>query len=172
MKRIEKVSTLCGNYKPEKVLINLTKGDIMIYGIEVSGNDLLVISLNGNKERYLAEVVSPKLSLPKNDESISAILDLKKNFVMLIQNNKPKLIVLCEAGNDSKKKRFRIEFAILCACEKNNIKYETYASSAASKLINSGFEKTEKTPFDDFNGKLGIPQKYKKAFITAWRYFG
>lgn len=144
----------------------------MIYGIEVAGNDIVIISLTGTKDNLKAEVVTPKCRLPENDESISAILDLEKRFCTLIQNTKPDVIVLCEGGHDSKKKRVRMEFAVLCACEKNGITYETYASSAASKLIKSGFDKKEKTTFVDFYKSLSIAKKYQKAVITAWRYYG
>lgn len=144
----------------------------MIYGIEVAGNDIVIVSLTGTKENLNAEVVTPKCTLPENDESIAAILDLEKNVRVLIQNTKPDVVVLCEGGHDSKKKRVRMEFAVLCACEKNNTKYETYASSASSKLIKSGFEKKEKIVFADFYKTFVIAKKYQKAFITAWRYFG
>lgn len=144
----------------------------MIYGIEISGNDARIIKIEGTLENYQISIVTPKLSLLSNDDSIEAIIDFQHNFEMLIQNEKPNLVVLCEGGQDSKRKRIRMEFAVLYACNKNSIKYKTYASNATSRFINSGFKKITGKDFSDFFKTLQIPAYYKKAVASAWRYFG
>jgi len=143
----------------------------MIYGIGIHINDARIIELDGTKQNFTVNIVTPKLSIPATDSSIESIIDFQKNFEMLIQSAKPSFVVLCEGGEDSKKKRIRMEFSILCACTKNSIKYETYASNATSRYINSGYANQTGTDFEEFYKTLNIPGLYKKAFAVAWRYF-
>ncbi len=141
-----------------------------MYGIEVSGNDIRIIEVKGTLENVNISIVEPKLSVPKDDDSIESIIDFQNNFEMLVQNEKPKFIVLCEGGKDSKRKRIRIEFAILCVCSNNSIKYTTYASNATTRFINSGFKKITNKDFNKFYKILGIPAYYKKCVASALRY--
>lgn len=144
----------------------------MLFGIEIYGNDARIIKIEGALDNYTIAIVKPKLSLPNNDDSIEAIIDFQNNFEMLIQNEKPDLIVLCEGGQDSRRKRIRMEFAILYACSKNSINYTTNASNATSRYINLGFKKATGQEFNDFFKSLNLPNYYSKAVASAWRHFG
>jgi len=144
----------------------------MIYGVSIVGDEARIVLVSGDKNNYQAESCKTRLALPKGDESVKAILELKKNFVMLLQNDKPEFVVISEGGHDSKKKRVRMEFAILCACFQNSVRCETYAASAVSKLIKSGFSNTTGLDFKTEYKKIGLLKKDTSSFTVAWRHLG
>jgi hypothetical protein len=108
-------------------------GGNVIFGVEIAGNDARIISCAGSWVNLQVSILRPKLSIPKEDDSVEAIMDFNKNFEMLLQRDKPEMVVLCEGGSESKKKRIRMEYSVLCACSTNNIKYKTYPSNGAAK---------------------------------------
>jgi hypothetical protein len=152
------------------VLSEPLERNTMIFGVTIVADEARIILLSGDKNNYQAISCNTKLTLPRGDESVNAILEFQKNFGMLLQNKSPDLVVVCEGGHDSKRKRIRMEFAVLSMCHVNSINYKTYASSAASKLIKSGYEKETGHNFTSDYEKLGLLKKDMDSFIVAWRY--
>lgn len=142
----------------------------MILAIEVSSKMALLASIDGTPPDLIVIRPKEKFGIPDQDESIARYVDLQKNFEMYLQNQTPELVVLCEGGSDSQKSRIRMGFAILAACHNTHIPSKTYPTNSASKYINSGFEKDFKFSFDDFFGKLGLPQTYKRLMSSAIRH--
>ncbi len=141
-----------------------------MYGIEISGNDARILSCTGDWKHLQVSIVSPKLSIPVGDDSVESIMDFSKNVEMLLQKDKPQMVILCEGGSASKKKRIRMEYSVLCACKTNNIKYETCPSSTAARIINTGYKKVTNVTFSEDFAKFQIPSYYQKLMASIWRY--
>lgn len=141
-----------------------------ILSVEISGDDVLMVSFDGTIENFKIGFLGKIISLPKGDNSIKAYIDLQKNLSLKLQEIAPLKVILCEGGFDSRKKRVRIEYSLLCECENLGIDFKTYSTSTCSKLINSGFEKKTNISFDDYYDNFDIPKYAKKVFIAGWRF--
>lgn len=141
-----------------------------ILAIEIIGNSAAMLILYGNKTTFNVTNLGKLLSIPKDSNSIKDVLEFQTNFSMNLQNQNIDLVVLCEGGGDSKKKRVRMEFAVLSECEKQNIPYETYASSACSKLINGKYEKDTGTKFSNELTTYNLPKYMSRTFVAGWRF--
>ena len=141
-----------------------------ILSIEIISNSAGMVFLEGDKEGYTVDRFGKLLSIPKDSNEINDILEFQTNFSMFLQNENIDLITLCEGGSDSKKRRVRMEFAVLSECEKQNIPYQTYASGACTRLINSKYEKETGNVFADDLASFGVPKYLKKTLIAGWRF--
>lgn len=141
-----------------------------ILSIEIEANSAVMVFVEGDKKSFQLIKSGKFLSIPKNSESIKDILEFQTNFSMFLQEQDIELVVLCEGGNDTGKKRLRMEFAILSECEKQNMVYKTYASSACSKLIKTSYSKeTGRDFYADLNS-MGLQKYMDKAVVAAWRF--
>jgi hypothetical protein len=141
-----------------------------ILSIEIDANSAVMVFVEGNKTSLQVVKSGKFLSIPKNSESIKDILEFQTNFSMFLQEEDVELVVLCEGGNDSGKKRLRMEFAILSECEKQSKAYNTYASSACTKLIKTSYAKeTGRDFYADLNS-FGLQKYMDKALVAAWRF--
>lgn len=141
-----------------------------ILGIEVTGDAISIVILHGNKDEFTLEENGKFLKLPPKSKEISDILEFQTNLEMFLQNRSFEKLVLCEGGNDSSKKRIRMEYAILSECVKQNIPYETYPTGSSTKIINSGYEKATGRTFQDDFQKLEIPLYFRKVLAATWRF--
>ena len=143
-----------------------------ILSIEIDANSAVMVFFEGGKYSFKVAKSGKFLSIPKNSDSIKDILEFQTNFSMFLQEEAAdvNLIVLCEGGNDSGKRRLRMEFAILSECEKQSKEYQTHASSACSKFIKIAYNKEVGRDFYA-DLKLFKLQKYiDKALVAAWRF--
>lgn len=141
-----------------------------ILAIEIIDSSAGMLIIEGNKEKFTINNLGKFLNVPKTSEEIKDIIEFQTNFSLNLQTQRVDLIVLCEGGSDSGKKRIRMEFSVLSECEKQNIPYQTYASSACTKLIKSGYEKSTGTKLIEVIEKLDIPKYMNKAFVAGWRF--
>ena len=142
----------------------------MVIAFEISGNKALVLEINGKP--LVFEIIRPsiKFEIPEIDDSIPCLIDFQKNIEMYFQNKKPDLIVLCEGGTDSKKRRIRMEYSILIACHHSSIEYKTYPTNSASKYINTGFMKEFNINFEQYFSSFKLPKSYQRLLASAIRY--
>ncbi len=84
-----------------------------VLAIEIISNSSAMLIIEGNKTTFNITNLGKLLSIPKDSNSIKDVLEFQTNFSMELQNQKVDLVVICEGGGDSKKKRVRMEFAIL-----------------------------------------------------------
>lgn len=141
-----------------------------VLSIEIDSNSAVMVFAEGDKNSIKVSKSGRLLSIPKNSESVKDILEFQTNFSMFLQEQDVELVVLCEGGNDSGKKRLRMEYAILSECEKQNRTYKTYASSACSKLIKTTYIKETGRDFYSDLSILGLQKYMDKALIAAWRH--
>jgi len=141
-----------------------------ILSIEIDANSAVMVFVEGNKKSFQVAKSGKFLSIPKNSESITDILEFQTNFSMFLQGEEVDLVVLCEGGNDSGKKRLRMEFAILSECEKQSKAYQTYVSSACAKLIKTTYNKETGGDFYTDLNSLGLQKYMDKALVAAWRF--
>ena len=104
-------------------------------------NSAGMLLIEGDKNTFSVKNLGKPLSIPKADPSIKSLIEFQTNFATYLQNEKVDNVVLCEGGNDSKKMRVRMEFAVLSECEKQNIAYLTYPTGSCTRLINSSYKK-------------------------------
>lgn len=141
-----------------------------VLSIEIISNSAGMLLMEGDKNTYSVINLGKSLSIPKDDTSIKSILEFQTNFSMHLQNQKIDRVVLCEGGNDSKKMRVRMEFAVLSECEKQCIDYKTYPTGSCTRLINSNYEKDTGREFlNDLNG-YNIPKYMSKVLVAGWRF--
>lgn len=120
-----------------------------VLSIEIMSNAAGMLLIDGDKNTYSVTNLGKPLSIPKEDTTIKSIIEFQTNFSMHLQNQNIDRVVLCEGGNDSKKMRVRMEFAILSECEKQSVEYMTYPTSACTKLINTNYKKDTGRDFFD-----------------------
>jgi hypothetical protein len=141
-----------------------------ILAIEIIDSSAGMLIIDGSKETYKVNNLGKLLNVPKSSDEVKDIIEFQTNFSLNLQNIDVDLIVLCEGGNDSSKKRIRMEFSVLSECEKLNIPYQTYASSASTKLIKTGFERATGVNILAELEKFNLPKYMGKAFVAGWRY--
>ena len=141
-----------------------------VLAIEIVSNDALMVFVEGNKSEFTVTKHGTFLSIPAQSDDIKGIIEFQINFSMFLQENPVDLVVLCEGGSDSKKKRVRMEFSILSECERKSINYKTYATSACTKIINSIFKKETDFDFSEVLVNQKLPKSAAKAFAAGWKF--
>lgn len=141
-----------------------------ILSIEVMSNSAGMLLIEGDQQTYTVEILGKPLSIPKEDTSIKNILAFQAGFARQLQNKNMDRVVLCEGGNDSKKMRTRMEFAILSECEKLGIDYKTYPTGSCTRLINSTYKKETGQEFSEQLAKFKLPKYMGKSLAAGWRF--
>ncbi|GEM_PF-1223805 len=141
-----------------------------ILSIEVMSNAAGMLLIDGNQQSYTVENLGKPLSIPKEDTSIKNMIDFQASFAKHLQNQNIDRVVLCEGGNDSKKMRVRMEFAILTECEKLGIDYITYPTGSCTRLINSTYTKDTGKAFADELATFKLPKYMGKCLAAGWRF--
>jgi hypothetical protein len=141
-----------------------------VLSIEIMSNSAGMLIIDGNQNEYSVTNLGKPLSIPKEDTTIKNIIEFQTNFSMHLQNQNIDRVVLCEGGNDSKKMRVRMEFAVLSECEKQSMEYETYPTGSCTRLINSTYKKDTGREFSDDLVKNGLPKYMGKALVAGWRF--
>ncbi len=141
-----------------------------ILSIEVMSNSVGMLLIEGDQKIYGVTNLGKPLSIPKEDASIKNIIAFQADFAVHLQNQHIDRVVLCEGGNDSKKMRVRMEFAILSECEKQSIEYKTYPTGSCTRLINSTYKKDTGREFSDELTSFKLPKYMGKTLAAAWRF--
>lgn len=141
-----------------------------VLSIEIMSNAAGMLLIDGDKNTYSVTNLGKPLSIPKEDTTIKSIIEFQTNFSMHLQNQNIDRVVLCEGGNDSKKMRVRMEFAILSECEKQSVEYMTYPTSACTKLINTNYKKDTGRDFLTDLNSFNLPKYMSKALVAGWRF--
>lgn len=141
-----------------------------VLAIEIMGNSAGMLLINGDKNTYSVNNLGKALAVPKADTSIKDLLEFQNNFSVFLQNQTIDRVVLCEGGNDSKKMRVRMEFAVLSECEKQGINYLTYPTGSCTRLINSNYKKDTGREFLADLKTFNLPKYMSKAFVAGWRF--
>lgn len=141
-----------------------------ILSVEVMSNAVGMLLIDGGQQSYEVESLGKPLSIPKEDSSIKNIIDFQASFASHLQNQNIDRVVLCEGGNDSKKMRVRMEFAILSECEKLGLDYNTYPTGSCTRLINSSYTKETGKAFSEELSRFKLPKYMGKALAAGWRF--
>ena len=141
-----------------------------VLSIEVMSNAVGMLLIDGGQQSYEVESLGKSLSIPKEDTSIKNIIDFQAVFASYLQNQNVDRVVLCEGGNDSKKMRVRMEFAILSECEKLGMDYKTYPTGSCTRLINSTYTKETGKAFSEELARFKLPKYMGKALAAGWRF--
>ncbi len=141
-----------------------------ILSIEVMSNAVGMLLIDGNQQSYTLENLGKPLSVPKEDMSIKNIIAFQASFTNYLQKQNVERVVLCEGGNDSKKLRVRMEFAILSECEKLGVDYQTYPTGSCTRLINSSYKKDTGREFSDELATFKLPKYMGKCLAAGWRF--
>ena len=141
-----------------------------VLSIEVMSNAVGMLLIDGGQQSYEVESLGKPLSIPKEDTSIKNIIDFQAVFASYLQNQNVDRVVLCEGGNDSKKMRVRMEFAILSECEKLGLDYKTYPTGSCTRLINSTYTKETGKAFSEELACFKLPKYMGKALAAGWRF--
>ena len=141
-----------------------------ILAIEVMCNAVGMLLIDGNQQSYTVENLGKPLSIPKEDTSIKNIIDFQASFASHLQKQNIDRVVVCEGGNDSKKMRVRMEFAILSECEKLAVDYTTYPTGSCTRLINSIYTKETGKAFSEELTRFKLPKYMGKALAAGWRF--
>ena len=141
-----------------------------VLSIEVMSNAVGMLLIDGGQKSYEVESLGKPLSIPKEDTSIKNIIDFQAVFASYLQNQNVDRVVLCEGGNDSKKMRVRMEFAILSECEKLGLDYKTYPTGSCTRLINSTYTKETGKAFSEELARFKLPKYMGKALAAGWRF--
>ena len=141
-----------------------------VLSIEVMSNAVGMLLIDGGQQSYEVESLGKPLSIPKEDTSIKNIIDFQAVFASYLQNQNVDRVVLCEGGNDSKKMRVRMEFAILSECEKLGLDYKTYPTGSCTRLINSTYTKETGKAFSEELARFELPKYMGKALAAGWRF--
>ena len=141
-----------------------------VLSIEVMSNAVGMLLIDGSQQSYEVESLGKPLSIPKEDTSIKNIIDFQTVFASYLQNQNVDRVVLCEGGNDSKKMRVRMEFAILSECEKLGLDYKTYPTGSCTRLINSTYTKETGKAFSEELARFKLPKYMGKALAAGWRF--
>lgn len=142
-----------------------------VLSIGISSESLVGVIIDGTIEQPEITNLGKLISIPKTDNSVKSILDLKKTFEMKLAEFKPDLVILHEGGNESKKQRVRMEFCVLASCEEMQQKYKTYPSNSTTRYTNSGYETKTGASFDVFYDGLTLPKYLKQVFAAGWKFF-
>lgn len=143
-----------------------------ILSIEIMSNSAGMLIIDGDKNSYSVTNLGKLLSIPKEDTTIKSIIEFQTKFSEHLQNQNIDSVVLCEGGNDSKKMRVRMEFAVLSECEKQSIEYNTYPTGSCTRLINSTYKKDTGREFSEDLTKNSLPKYMGKALAAGWRFLG
>lgn len=141
-----------------------------VLAIEIMSNAAGMLLIEGNKTAYEVVNLGKPLAVPKNDTSIQKMIDFQAEFAAFLKRNNTDSVVLCEGGNDSKKMRVRMEFAVLCECEKAGVTYQTYPTGSCTRIINSSYQKESGRVFTDDLAKFSLPKYMGKALAAGWRF--
>ena len=141
-----------------------------VLSIEVMSNAVGMLLIDGSQQSYAVENLGKPLSIPKEDTSIKNIINFQASFASNLQNQNIDRIVLCEGGNDSKKMRVRMEFAILSECEKLGLDYKTYPTGSCTRLINSSYTKETGKAFSEELARFKLPKYMGKSLAAGWRF--
>lgn len=141
-----------------------------VLSIEVMSNAVGMLLIDGGQQSYEVESLGKPLSIPKEDTSIKNIIDFQAVLASYLQNQNVDRVVLCEGGNDSKKMRVRMEFAILSECEKLGLDYKTYPTGSCTRLINSTYTKETGKAFSEELARFKLPKYMGKALAAGWRF--
>jgi len=141
-----------------------------VLSIEIMSNSAGMLIIDGDQSTYSVTNLGKLLSIPKEGNSIKDIIEFQTNFSIHLQNQNIDRVVLCEGGNDSKKMRVRMEFAVLSEFEKQSIDYKTYPTGSCTRLINSTYKKETGREFSDDLVKNVLPKYMGKALVAGWRF--
>jgi hypothetical protein len=141
-----------------------------ILAIEVMSNAVGMLLIDGNQKTYSVINLGKPLFIPKEDTSIKNIIVFQADFATHLQKQTINRVVLCEGGNDSKKMRVRMEFAILSECEKQAFDYTTYPTGSCTRLINSTYKKETGRAFSDELTRFKLPKYMGKSLAAGWRF--
>ena len=141
-----------------------------VLAIEVMSNAIGMLLIEGNQKTYSVTNLGKPLSIPKDDTSIKNIVAFQADFATHLQNQTIDSVVLCEGGNDSKKMRVRMEYAILSECEKQAVDYMTYPTGSCTRLINSTYKKDTGREFSDELTTFKLPKYMGKSLAAGWRF--
>lgn len=141
-----------------------------VLAIEVMSNSAGMLLIDGNQQTYEVTNLGKPLALPKGDSTIKDLIDFQAGFAAQLQNQNIDRLVLCEGGNDSKKMRVRMEFAILSECEKLSVAYKTYPTGSCTRLINSTYSKDTGREFSDELARFKLPKYMGKTLAAGWRF--
>lgn len=144
--------------------------NMRILSIEIMSNSAGMLLIEGDKRTFSVTNLGKPLSVSKTDPSIKNVLEFQSNFATYLEKNKVDSLVLCEGGNDSKKMRVRMEFAVLSECEKQAIDYHTYPTGSCTRLINSTYKKDTGREFSDDLSRYKLPKYMSKALVAGWRF--
>jgi hypothetical protein len=141
-----------------------------VLSIEVMSHSAGMLIVEGDQSTFSATNLGKPLSVQKDNVTIKSIIDFQTSFSAYLQNQNIDRVVLCEGGNDSKKMRVRMEFAILSECEKQTIDYETYPTGSCTRLINSTYKKETGREFSDDLARFSLPKYMGKVLAAGWRF--
>ena len=143
---------------------------MIVLSIEIMSHSAGMLLLSGNKNSYTVTNLGKALSIPKTDTSIKSIMEFQSQFASFLQTQNIDRIVLCEGGNDSKRLRVRMEFTVLCECEKQSIDYHTYPTGSCTRLINSSYKKDTGREFADDLSQFKLPKYMSRSLVAGWRF--
>ena len=129
-----------------------------------------MLLITGDKNNFSVVNLGKPLSIPKTDSTIKNIIEFQTSFSAFLQDQKVDKVVLCEGGNDSKKMRVRMEFAVLSECEKLGVDYITYPTGSCTRLINSNYKKDTGRAFADDLSRFKLPKYMSKILVAGWRF--
>ena len=141
-----------------------------ILSIEIMSNAAGILLIEGNKNAYSVTNLKKPIAVPKDDISIKNLLQFESDFSSFLKSQNVESVVLCEGGNDSKKMRVRMEYAILRECEIQNIKFQTYPTGSCTRIINSTYSKETNKVFSDDLKTFNLPKYMGKTLAAGWRF--
>lgn len=133
-------------------------------------NSAGMLIIEGNQAKYSVINLGKPMSIPKEDSSIKNIIAFQADFSEFLKQQNVDRIVLCEGGNDSKKMRVRLEFAILSECEKQAADYKTYPTGSCTRLINTSYKKESGREFSEDLSTHNLPKYMGKTLAAGWRF--
>lgn len=153
-----------------RIQTEFKRNEMKVLSIEIMGNAAGMLLLEGDKNSYTVNNLGKLFPIPKADISIAIILEFQIHFSKHLQNQVIDRVVLCEGGNDSKKTRVRMEFAVLSECEKQGVDYQTYPTGSCTRLINSNYKKDTGRDFLTDLKAFNLPKYMSKALVAGWRF--
>jgi hypothetical protein len=139
----------------------------MHIGLEVRSKELIILFIDGT-----SQIIKPKkvMKLKINQDSIKDLIDFRKNFQMLLDEEKITTVSMVKGGDDSSNIRRRIEYVIEEVCFILKISHKTFASSAMNNLKEKTFKKDMAQDLKSYLKPYNIPAYSENAFLVAWRY--
>ena len=141
-----------------------------VLAIEIMSNTAGMLLIEGNQNTFSVVNLKKPVAIPKEDITIKSLLTFQTDFAAYLKNQNIDSVVLCEGGNDSKKMRVRMEFAILSECEKQAIAYKTYPTGSCTRIINTTYKKETDREFKDDLTKYNLPKYMGKILAAGWRF--